>query len=138
MRLALAIARQQQRAPGLVVGHRHVGFGQQRRGREHLRQPPEQRRLLAREPRRIGIGGGGNVGDAPRLARLQRGIYYINQLSAGPQFQFFDFASQKSVTVARGLGTYADGFAASSDGHTLLYSRRDSAVDDLMLVENFR
>ena len=69
---------------------------------------------------------------------LQRGIYYINQLSAGPQFQFFDFASQKSVTVARGLGTYADGFAASSDGHTLLYSRRDSAVDDLMLVENFR
>jgi Tol biopolymer transport system component len=77
------------------------------------------------------------VMNAP-FAVLQRGIYYINQRSAEPQFQFFDFASQQSVTVARGLGTYADGFAASSDGRILLYARRDSAVDDLMLVENFR
>jgi Tol biopolymer transport system component len=44
------------------------------------------------------------VMNAP-FAVLQRGIYYINQLSAEPQFQFFDFASQQSVTVARGLGT---------------------------------
>jgi hypothetical protein len=72
------------------------------------------------------------------FAVLQHGVYYINQVSAEPQLQFFDFARQKSLTVARSLGSYADGFAASSDGRTLLYARRDSAVDDLMLVENFR
>lgn len=77
------------------------------------------------------------VMNAP-FAVLQRGVYYINQLPAEPQFQFFDFARQKSVTVAQGLGAYADGFAVSSDGRTLLYARRDSAVDDLMLVDNFR
>lgn len=72
------------------------------------------------------------------FAVLERGIYYINQLSAQPQLQFFDFTSQRSVTVGRDLGAYAGGVAASSDGGTVLYSRRDSAVDDLMLVENFR
>lgn len=74
------------------------------------------------------------------FAVLERGIYYINQLSGEPQLQFFDFTSHRSVTVARGLGTYAEigGFAASSDGRTILYARRDSAVDDLMLVESFR
>jgi len=77
------------------------------------------------------------VMNAP-FAVLQRGIYYINQPSGEPQFQFFDLASQKTVTVARSVGTYADGFAASSDGRTLFYARRDSAVDDLMLVEDFR
>jgi Tol biopolymer transport system component len=79
----------------------------------------------------------GSAMNAP-FAVLQRGIYYINQISGEPQFQFFDFATQKSVTVARSLGTYADGFAASSDGRTLFYARRDSTVDDVMLVENFR
>jgi Tol biopolymer transport system component len=72
------------------------------------------------------------------FAVLQRGIYYISQLSAEPQLRFFDFTRQRSVTVARGLGTYADGFAASSDGRTVLYARQDSAVDDVMVVENFR
>jgi Tol biopolymer transport system component len=77
------------------------------------------------------------VMNAP-FAVLQRGIYYVNQISGETQFQFFDFASLKSVTVARSLGIYADGFAASPDGRALLYARRDSTVDDLMLVENFR
>ncbi|MGH9256449.1 MAG: hypothetical protein ACRD3C_17965 [Vicinamibacterales bacterium] len=43
-------------------------------------------------------------------------------------------------SLFRDLGTFSagGGFAASLDGRTVLYTRRDSAVDDLMLVENFR
>ncbi len=42
--------------------------------------------------------------------------------------------------IARDIGDPAEigGFAASPDGRTLLYVRRDSAVDDLMLVEGVR
>jgi len=71
---------------------------------------------------------------------LARGIYYIGTPSLEPQVQFFDFARGRSVTVGRSLGTVADvgGFAASSNGRTVLYARLDSAVDDLMLVDNVR
>lgn len=71
---------------------------------------------------------------------LQRGIFYINQASGELQLDFFDFTSQRSVVVTRDLGKFTDmgGFAASSDGRTVFFSRLDSAVDDLMLVENFR
>src|SRR5687768_14983416 len=71
---------------------------------------------------------------------LQRGIYYLSETSPGPELRFFDFTNQKSMTVSRDLGTLAKagGFTASTDGRTILYSRLDSSVDDLMLVENFR
>ena len=71
---------------------------------------------------------------------LQRGIYYMGQLSSGPELRFFDFTNQKSVPVTKDLGALSElgGFTASSDGRTILYARRDSSVDDLMLVENFR
>ena len=74
------------------------------------------------------------------FAVLQRGVYYMTALSPGPELRFFDFASQRSVTVARDLGAFVElgGFTASSDGRAILYARRDSSVDDLMLVENFR
>lgn len=74
------------------------------------------------------------------FAVIQQGIYYLTQSSSGLQLQFFDFTRQKPVTVARDLGTLAEvgGFGASADGRIILYARRDSAVDDLMLVENFR
>jgi hypothetical protein len=52
--------------------------------------------------------------------------------------QFFDFSPGKPSTVARNIGDVRMGLTASPDGRTILYSRVDSAVDDLMLVENFR
>ncbi len=69
---------------------------------------------------------------------LERGIYYIDQPSGEAQLQFFDFATSRSTTVARNLGDIRNGLAASPDGRTILYSRVDASVDDLMLVENFR
>jgi eukaryotic-like serine/threonine-protein kinase len=81
---------------------------------------------------------------------VERGLYYIDRVSgeAGGFFtdrpggetrlQFFDFATRQSTTVARNLGVVGPGLSASRDGRTVFYSRVDSAVDELMLVENFR
>ena len=70
---------------------------------------------------------------------LPRGIYYLDQLQDS-RIQFFDFGSGRSATVARNLGDsdLIGGFAASADGRTLLYGKRDSSIDDLMLVDNIR
>ncbi len=74
------------------------------------------------------------------FALIQRGIYYADTASGQARVQYYDFASRKSTIVARNVGdpTMFGGFTASPDGRTILYSRQDSAVDDLMLVENFR
>lgn len=69
---------------------------------------------------------------------LAKGIYYLDQLSGETRLQYFDFATRRSTTVARNLGDVAPGLTASPDGRTILFSRVDSSVDDLMLVENFR
>ena len=82
------------------------------------------------------------------------GIYYADRASraeadrpaGASRLQFYDFATRRSETVARpGVIGFAGkleeiGFApgVSPDGRTILYSRVDSTVDDLMLVENFR
>ena len=69
---------------------------------------------------------------------LEGGIYYLERLPGDARIKYFDFASGTSTTVARSLGEVSFGLAASRDGRSILYSRRDSAVDDLMLVEDFR
>jgi hypothetical protein len=68
----------------------------------------------------------------------QGGIYYLDIPSAETRLQYFDFATRRPTTVARNLGTVDLMLTASPDGRTILYSRMDSSVDDLMLVENFR
>ena len=69
---------------------------------------------------------------------LERGIYYIDQPAGEARLQFLDFATGRSTTVARSLGNVRLGLTATPDGRTILYTRVDSSVDDLMLVENFR
>jgi Tol biopolymer transport system component len=69
---------------------------------------------------------------------LETGIYYLDNVSGETRLQFYAFANGKSVVVARNLGPVFLGLAASPDGRTILYSRIDLSVDDLMLVEGFR
>jgi dipeptidyl aminopeptidase/acylaminoacyl peptidase len=66
------------------------------------------------------------------------GIHNIDRPSGETRLQYFDFATRRSTTVARNLGNVDIGLTASPDGRTILYTRVDSSVDDLMLVENFR
>ena len=104
---------------------------------------------------RVPASGGASVKvlDGVLLANfavLEGGIYYIDRPSGqgGVQFvdapsgetrlQYFDFATRNSTTVARNLGNVFIGLTASRDGRTIFYTRVDSSVDDLMLVENFR
>jgi Tol biopolymer transport system component len=69
---------------------------------------------------------------------LERGIYYIDQESGTTRLQFYDFATRRSSTVTRDLGSVRYGLTASRDGQLVMYTRVDSAIDDLMLVKNFR
>jgi hypothetical protein len=65
-------------------------------------------------------------------------IFSFDRPSGETRLQYFDFATQRSITVARHLGNVSPFFTVSLDGRTILYGRVDSSVDDLMLVENFR
>jgi len=78
------------------------------------------------------------------------GIYYVDRSCSQPgvnlaslstvdaRLQYLNFATGSVTTVARNLGNVGLGLTASSDGRTILYSRVDASVDDLMLVENLR
>jgi len=84
------------------------------------------------------------------FAVLDRGIYYIARAPADggllsldrpagdARLQYFDFATHKTTSVVHDLGNVFLGLTASPDGRTMFYSRVDSSLDDLMLVENFR
>ena len=77
------------------------------------------------------------MSEATNPANQLWGIYYMDRRS-DPRLQYFDLATRKITTVASSLGIVGFGLTASPDGRTILYSRTDSSVDDLMLVENFR
>ena len=69
---------------------------------------------------------------------LDAGIYYLDMSAGETRLQFYNFATRRSSIVARNLGDVRIGLTASRDGRTVMYTRIDSSVDDLMLVENFR
>ena len=78
------------------------------------------------------------------------GIFYLdrppaNQAVPLPErarvetvLQFFDFATGRTTTVARNLGAATSGLSVSRDRRTIIFSRVDSSIDELTLVENFR
>jgi hypothetical protein len=81
---------------------------------------------------------------------VEGGVYYIDRVAGetgafstdrpggDTWLRYFDFATGRSTTVVSNLGAVAFGLSASRDGRTVFFSRVDSAVDELMLVENFR
>ena len=68
----------------------------------------------------------------------QGGTHYVDLPTGETRLRYFDFATRRSTTVARNLGTVDIPLTVSRDGRTILYSRLDSSVNDLMLVANFR
>jgi Tol biopolymer transport system component len=93
---------------------------------------------------RMPVSGGQTVKVLDGIARetdfavVEKGIYYIRNSGGENRLEFFSFAGARSALVAGNLGKTVPGLTASPDGRTVLYSRLDSSVDDLMLVENFR
>jgi Tol biopolymer transport system component len=68
----------------------------------------------------------------------EKGIYYADRPADRTRLMFHDFATGRSTTIAGNLGQIEFAPGVSPDGRTILYSKIDSTVDDLMLVENFR
>ncbi|MEW5915489.1 MAG: protein kinase [Gemmatimonadota bacterium] len=66
------------------------------------------------------------------------GIHYVDLPSAETSLRYFEFATKRSRTVARGLGSVDLPIAVSADGRTIFYPRIDSGIHDLLLVSNFR
>jgi hypothetical protein len=71
-------------------------------------------------------------------AVIERGIYYIDRLDGVTRLQFVDAATGAATTVARELGEVTAGLAVAPDARTILYTRVDTSIDDLMLVDGFR
>ena len=90
-----------------------------------------RRPLLRREHR-------DRPGRALDAEQAQEAVDRPERVPGDGRIRYYDFGSRASTIVARGLGDIAFGITASRDGRAILYARRDSAIDDLMLVDNFR
>jgi Tol biopolymer transport system component len=69
---------------------------------------------------------------------LDRGVYYLERVAGQGRLQYFDLNTRVTSTVASNLGAIDFGLDVSADGKTILFTRLDSSVSDLMVVENFR
>ena len=79
----------------------------------------------------------------------EQGIYFVDQASpeagafytdrpAATRLRYFDIATKQISTVAGNLGWVGPGLSASRDGRTVLFTRIDSSINELMLVDGFR
>jgi hypothetical protein len=75
---------------------------------------------------------------ATSFAVVEGGIYYLEFTSGETRLRYFDLSTRQSTMIAGSLGNVGFGLTASPDGREILFSRVDSSLDDLMLVENFR
>ena len=77
---------------------------------------------------------------AVSFAVVDGGIYYPERTTASDtRLKYFNLATRQSTVIASSLGNLVLGsIAASRDGRSIFFSRVDSSVNDLMLVENFR
>jgi Tol biopolymer transport system component len=84
------------------------------------------------ETRVCGPVQGNNFGVAPD------GVYFVGPSADGKLvLQFFAFRTQNIRKLAVLGNTSCAGVAVAPDGRSVLYSQRDNAGSDLMLVENF-
>jgi Tol biopolymer transport system component len=75
---------------------------------------------------------------ASSFAVVDKGIYYPDRTLGQTALRFFGFGTGRSMTVVRGLGDIGSLLTASPDGRTILYTKRDAWVEDLVMVDNFR
>ncbi len=66
------------------------------------------------------------------------GAYYIDRPEGVTRLQYLNFASGQSTTIANNLGEVGAWLTASEDRKTILFTRVDASVDDLMIVDNFQ
>jgi eukaryotic-like serine/threonine-protein kinase len=100
---------------------------------------PNSRAQLWRMP--VGGGAAVKIADgvhATAFDVVDGGIYYLERFGAELRLQYLELASRKVVTIVKNLGNADLGLDASPDGRTILFSRVDTSINDLMLVENFR
>ena len=72
------------------------------------------------------------------FAIVDKGIYFVDRQTNETRLQYYNFANRESTIVARKLGDIIPQLTATPDGRTILFSRIDSSLEDLMLVENIR
>ena len=69
---------------------------------------------------------------------VENGVYFLDRVAGQGRLQYVNLATGVTSTVAANLGAIDFGIDVSADGRTILFTRTDSSVTDLMLVENFR
>ena len=78
----------------------------------------------------------------------ENGIYYVDRAptpaavypndrpAVETRLRYYEFGTQRIVTVLGDLGRFAAGVTTSRDCRTILFARVDSATDELFLVDN--
>ena len=77
------------------------------------------------------------VFDAAGFGVLARNGLYLVENQVDGKIEFFDFRTRKKTLIAR-VDKPAPGLALAPDGKSLLFSRNESEVYEIILVKNFR